>query len=95
MNTSIKETNTSKRNKIYLIGEKTLSKNAIILAEKEFSDQVQTLPFPLTGTFVRSIKATAMAIKNRQIYISCLSLVIVKLYDPSSVSLQTHDTASI
>ena len=27
--------NTSKRNKIYLIGEKTLSKNAKILAEKE------------------------------------------------------------
>ena len=29
-----------------------------------------------------------MAIKIRQIYISCLYLFIVKLYDPSSVSLR-------
>ena len=30
-----KNENTLKRNKIYLIGEKALSKNAIIFAEKE------------------------------------------------------------
>ena len=31
-----------------------------------------------------------MAIKSRQMCISCLSLFIVKLYDPSTVSLQSE-----
>ena len=52
--------------------------------------KVPTFSRPLIVTFIRSIKATTMAIKSRQMCISCLSLFIVKLYDPSTVSLQSE-----
>ena len=75
----------------------SIGKNVNTSKRKNFVTKfkVPALPFPLNGTSIRSIKAVAMAIKIRQMYISCLSLFIVKLYDPSSVFLRTHDTASI
>ena len=75
-----KNDNTWKRRKIYLTGQKALSQNAMILSEKELCNYV---PLSLIGTFIRSIKAAAMVIKNQEIYIFCLSLFIVKRHDSS------------
>ena len=75
------------------IGKKKYFKEKQDLFDRRENVIKECYPFLLTGTFVRSIKASNMAIKNRQINISFLSLFILKLYDPSSVSLQTHDTA--